>query len=293
MRKLLLPVLLLSAVFCRAEEPCKNDYFGFAVKAPAGWRAEKLYWQGLKKPLGSEASLSQVNSGLPPKNTEWTGREIGCKFTGPEGAVYARATSAAAPDAPPFQECGGDLDLPAPAPALERLVSSEVFVSSYGISGIFARRGPSGMGGPPTPVYYFPLSEPRKLWDLNMLSVMLFAAPASGRDVSGPLREVSSSFSFYGGEASEFDEDDDGKLFNARIGAVYYLTLPSRKNCRWEVAQAPDGAVAVSLESQDARQTRWALTPLSPARTELVFNLYDARGKFRTRYTLRLKAAVK
>jgi len=149
------------------------------------------------------------------------------------------------------------------------------------------------MSGEATAAYYFPFADARKLWDMRLLSVLAFVQPAPGKGAQAldALRRAAASFAFYGGEAAEFDGDDNGKLFNVEIGAVYYLTLPSQKGRRWKAAEVPDAAVSVSLEKEDAAITRWALLPVSPGRTELLFNLYDAKGGFKGRFSLRLKAA--
>ena len=283
-------VLLLSPAFAHAEQ-CKNDYFGFYLAAPDGWYSEKILWQGEKSPALKDSYPPQVVSGLPPKLTEWSGKELGCKFSGPEGDVFVRATTAPAPEQLPFQEYNGEFDMPAPAEAFERLVSSEVFVSSYGARGVAAVRGPAGPAGATARVYYFPLQEPRKLWEMRMLSVIIFVHPARGQGAQAlvVLDKTAASFAFYGGAGSEYDEDDDRKLFPASRGSVYYLRLPLKGGFSWRVYSAQADRLRVNNLPSADEVAQWELVPLALGRTELVLRLYDGTQEAVREFSLRFK----
>lgn len=283
-------VLLLWPAFAHAEQ-CKNDYFGFYLAAPDGWYSEKIFWQGEKNPALKDSFPPQVSSSLPPKLTEWSGKEIGCKFSGPEGDVFVRATTATAPEQLPFQEYNGEFDVPAPAEAFERLVSSEVFVSSYGARGVAAVRGAPGSSGAMARVYYFPLQEPRKLWEMRMLSVIVFVHPAPGQEAQAlaVLEKTAGSFAFYGGTGSEYDEDDDRKLFPASRGSVYYLRLPLKRGFAWRVHSAQADRLRVNVLPAADGVAHWELVPLALGRTELVLRLCDETQEAVREFSIRFK----
>ncbi|HOX22359.1 MAG TPA: hypothetical protein PLL10_02765 [Elusimicrobiales bacterium] len=292
MTKIWLACLLFCVPCSRgAAELCKNDYLGFSVSSPDGWRAEKLYWEGEKDPSPGETFQRQVGSALPPKLTEWTGKEIGCRFSGPGGQIFVRATTAPTPEPIPFQEYNGEWDIPAPATSFERLLSSEVFISSYGARGVFALRGPCGPAADTVRVYYFPLLEGKKLWEMRFLSMLLFVHPSKGQESAAAdmLARTAASFAFYGGSGSEFDEDDDGKLFSAAMGSVYYLRLPLADGQHWRPYLVEAEKLRVAALPAVGAMAVWELVPLAYGRTELVLRLYDKKEQAIKEFSLRFK----